>query len=142
MNLILWSSVQDLPVALWPIVFQPMVDPRCCCSRLGGDDNNLLIKIPIGFTRLMYDKKVSNLYKTEPEPFLNNKQVSVVRGRVIGGCSSINGMVYTRGQRQDYDDWAALPGCEGWSYNELLPYFKRSEHYEIESDNPLPWARW
>jgi choline dehydrogenase len=85
---------------------------------------------------LMYDEKVTNLYTTEPEPQLNGRKISVVRGRVIGGCSSINGMVYTRGQREDYDDWAALPGCQGWSYDELLPYFKRSEHFEIESGNP------
>jgi choline dehydrogenase-like flavoprotein len=45
-------------------------------------------------------------------------------------------MIYTRGQREDYDDWAALPGCKGWSYDDLLPYFKRPEHFEVESDNP------
>ncbi|MBW2377758.1 MAG: GMC family oxidoreductase N-terminal domain-containing protein, partial [Deltaproteobacteria bacterium] len=114
------------------------VDPshRVLLLEAGGNDKNPLIKMPIGFTQIMYDEKVSNLYKTEPEPKLNGREVSVVRGRVIGGCSSINGMIYTRGQREDYDDWAALPGCEGWSYDGLLPYFKRSEHFEIESDNP------
>ncbi len=109
---------------------------RVLLLEAGGNDKNPLIKMPIGFTRLMYDKKVSNTYTTEPEPKLNGREVSVVRGRVLGGCSTINGMIYTRGQREDYDDWAALPGCEGWSYDELLPYFKRSEHFEIESDNP------
>jgi choline dehydrogenase len=113
-------------------------DSKHCVLLLeaGGNDNNPLIKMPIGFTQLMYDEKVTNLYTTEPEPQLNGRKISVVRGRVIGGCSSINGMVYTRGQREDYDDWAALPGCQGWSYDELLPYFKRSEHFEIESGNP------
>jgi len=109
---------------------------RVLLLEAGGNDTNPLIKMPIGFTQLMYDEKVTNLYKTEPEPELNGREVSVVRGRVIGGCSSINGMIYTRGQREDYDDWAALPGCEGWSYDDLLPYFKRSEHFEVESDNP------
>jgi choline dehydrogenase len=109
---------------------------RVLLLEAGGNDNNPLIKMPIGFTQLMYDEKVTNLYTTEPEPQLNGRKISVVRGRVIGGCSSINGMVYTRGQREDYDDWAALPGCQGWSYDELLPYFKRSEHFEIESGNP------
>ncbi|MGB8223554.1 MAG: GMC family oxidoreductase N-terminal domain-containing protein [Polyangiales bacterium] len=109
---------------------------RVLLLEAGGNDNNPLIKMPIGFTRLMYDEKFTNLYTTEPEPELNGRRISVVRGRVIGGCSSINGMVYTRGQREDYDDWAALPGCQGWSYDELLPYFKRSEHFEIESGNP------
>ena len=109
---------------------------RVLLIEAGGNDKNPLIKMPIGFTQLMYDEKVTNLYKTEPEPELNQREVSVVRGRVIGGCSSINGMIYTRGQREDYDDWAALPGCEGWSYDELLPYFKRPEHFDVESGNP------
>jgi choline dehydrogenase len=109
---------------------------RVLLLEAGGNDRNPMIKMPIGFTQLMYDEKVTNLYKTEPEPELNGREVSVVRGRVIGGCSSINGMIYTRGQREDYDDWAALPGCEGWSYDELLPYFKRPEHFDVESDNP------
>lgn len=109
---------------------------RVLLLEAGGNDKNPLIKMPIGFTQLMYDEKVSNLYTTEPEPELNGRRVSVVRGRVLGGCSSINGMVYMRGQREDYDDWAALPGCQGWSYDEILPYFKRSEHYELDADNP------
>jgi len=109
---------------------------RVLLLEVGGNDRNPLIKMPIGFTRLMYDEKVTNLYKTEPEPELHDREVSVVRGRVIGGCSSINGMVYTRGQREDYDDWSALPGCAGWSYDELLPYFKRPEHFEVDSANP------
>jgi choline dehydrogenase len=103
---------------------------RVLLLEAGGKDNNPLIKMPIGFTRLMYDAKVTNLYKTEPEPHLNGRAMSVVRGRVLGGCSSINGMVYMRGQRQDYDEWGALPGCGGWSYASMLPYFKRSENYE------------
>jgi choline dehydrogenase len=109
---------------------------RVLLLEAGGNDNNPMIKMPNGFTQLMYDEKVTNLYKTEPEPELNGREVSVVRGRVLGGCSSINGMIYTRGQREDYDDWAALPGCEGWSYDDLLPYFKRPEHFEVESGNP------
>jgi choline dehydrogenase len=105
-------------------------DNRVLLLEAGGKDNNPLIKMPIGFTRLMYDEKTTNLYKTEPEPHLNGREVSTVRGRVLGGCSSINGMVYMRGQRQDYDDWGSLPGCSGWSYADVLPYFKKSENYE------------
>jgi choline dehydrogenase len=101
----------------------------------GGKDNNPLIKMPIGFTQLMYDEKTTNLYHTEPEPHLNNRKMNVVRGRVMGGCSSINGMVYMRGQHQDYDDWGALPGCEGWSYATMLPYFKKSENYDAGPAN-------
>ncbi len=96
----------------------------------GGNDGSPLIQTPIAFTRLMYDPKFTNLYKSEPEPHLNNRAIVLPRGRVLGGCSSINGMIYMRGQREDYDDWAALPGCEGWSYAELLPYFKRSEDFQ------------
>jgi len=103
---------------------------RVLLLEAGGKDNSPLIKMPIGFTQLMYDPKVTNLYKTEPEPHLNDREMSVVRGRVLGGCSSINGMVYMRGQRQDYDDWGTLPGCGGWSYENMLPYFKRSENFE------------
>jgi choline dehydrogenase len=108
---------------------------RVLLLEAGGKDNNPLIKMPIGFTQLMYDQKTTNLYKTEPEPHVNDREISVVRGRVLGGCSSINGMVYMRGQRQDYDDWGALPGCEGWSYANMLPYFKRSENYEPGPEN-------
>lgn len=104
---------------------------RVLLLEAGGNDNNPIIKMPIGFTQLMYDEKTTNLYKTLPEPHLDGREVSVVRGRVVGGCSSINGMVYMRGQHQDYDDWGALPGCTGWSYAHMLPYFKRSEHYDV-----------
>ncbi|NNE20812.1 MAG: choline dehydrogenase, partial [Myxococcales bacterium] len=69
---------------------------RVLLLEAGGKDNSPLIKMPIGFTQLMYDPKVTNLYKTEPEPQLNDREMSVVRGRVLGGCSSINGMVYMR----------------------------------------------
>ncbi len=103
---------------------------RVLLLEAGKKDSNPMIKMPIGFTQLMYDEKTTNLYKTEPEPHMNDREISVVRGRVLGGCSSINGMVYMRGQRQDYDDWGARPGCEGWSYANILPYFKRSENYE------------
>ncbi len=103
---------------------------RVLLLEAGGNDSSPLIKMPIGFTQLMYDEKTTNLYKTDPEPALGGREISVVRGRVVGGCSSINGMVYMRGQRQDYDDWAALPGCRGWSYEAMLPYFKRSENFE------------
>ena len=104
---------------------------RVLLLEAGGKDNNPLIKMGLGFSRLMYDPSVSNVYYTEPEPHLDARKVHVVRGRVMGGCSSINGQVYMRGQPEDYDDWAALPGCQGWSFRDLLPYFKRSEHFEV-----------
>lgn len=102
---------------------------RVLLLEAGGNDNNPVIRMPIGFTRLMYDPKVSNLYVTEPEPELGGRKVSVMRGRVLGGCSAINGQLYMRGQQRDYDDWARRDGCAGWSYADLLPYFKRSEDF-------------
>ncbi len=108
---------------------------RVLLLEAGGNDNSPLIKMPIGYTQLMYNEKTTNLYKTEPEPHLDNREISVVRGRVLGGCSSINGMIYMRGQHQDYDDWGALPGCEGWSYANMLPYFKRSENFDAGPAN-------
>lgn len=104
---------------------------RVLLLEAGGNDTSPLIKMPIGFTRLMYDASTTALYKTEPEPHLGGRKVSVVRGRVMGGCSAINGMVYMRGQREDYDGWGAMPGCEGWSYDDLLPHFKRSEDFLV-----------
>jgi len=102
----------------------------------GKRDSNPLIHMPIGFSRLMYDAKETDVYFTEPEPECDNRRVHTPRGRVLGGCSSINGMVYIRGQQADYDDWAALPGCEHWSFKDVLPYFKQSENFEPEQDAP------
>jgi choline dehydrogenase len=93
----------------------------------GGRDTQPMIHMPLGFAFLMKNAAVNWLYETEPEPNMHNRKVAWPRGKVLGGCSSINGMVYIRGQRQDYDHWHAL-GNEGWSYDDVLPYFKRSEH--------------
>lgn len=103
---------------------------RVLLIESGRKDVNPMIHMPIGFSRMMYDPKDTDVYFTEPEPHCNNRRIHSPRGRVLGGCSSINGMVYIRGQKADYDNWAGLPGCEGWSYDELLPYFRRSEHFE------------
>ncbi len=103
---------------------------RVLLVEAGKRDTNPMIHMPIGFSKMMYDDKDTDVYFSEPEPNCNDRKVHAPRGRVLGGCSSINGMVYIRGQHQDYDDWAKLDGCEGWSYEELLPYFKRSENYE------------
>src|SRR5690349_15500226 len=86
----------------------------------GKRDTNPMIHMPIGFSRLMYDPKDTDVYFTEPEPHCNNRKIHTPRGRVLGGCSSINGMVYIRGQKEDYNEWAKLPGCEGWSYDDVL----------------------
>lgn len=100
---------------------------RVLLLEAGGKDTNPMIHIPLGFTFLMKDTRLNWCYQTEPEPGMNNRQIAFPRGKVLGGCSSINGMLYMRGQKQDYDGWAAQ-GNRGWSYEDMLPYFRRSEH--------------
>lgn len=93
----------------------------------GGKDSNPMLHIPLGFAFTMNNPDVSWCYKTEPEPHMHGRQLDWPRGKTLGGCSSINGMVYIRGQREDYDHWAEL-GNRGWAYKDVLPLFKRSEH--------------
>jgi choline dehydrogenase len=100
---------------------------RVLLLEAGGKDSSPLIHIPLGFAFLMKNPKVNWCYETEPEPNMHHRRISWPRGKVLGGTSCINGMVYIRGQREDYDHWHAL-GNQGWSYDEVLPYFKRSEH--------------
>jgi choline dehydrogenase len=94
----------------------------------GGHDRDWRIDMPLGVGALLKSGAHNWNYLTEPEPHLNNRRIAHPRGRVLGGSSSINGMVYTRGHGLDYDNWAGKHGCAGWSYADLLPYFKRSEH--------------
>ncbi|NBB91695.1 MAG: choline dehydrogenase [Gammaproteobacteria bacterium] len=92
----------------------------------GPRDWNPFIHMPAGLSKLVNFKSLNWNYETEPEPALNNRQLYWPRGKVLGGSSSINAMCYSRGHRTDYDDWAAA-GNEGWSWQEVLPYFRRSE---------------
>ena len=99
----------------------------------GGEDRNIWIHIPVGYIRTMVNPKVNWLFDTEPEENLGGRQIPVPRGKVLGGSSSINGMIYVRGQARDYDGWAQL-GNRGWSFSDVLPYFKRSENRETGGD--------
>ena len=103
-------------------------DPDCtvCLLEAGGKDNKLLIQIPAGFMKLLSDGDVNWLYQSEPIAGTDERRIQLARGKTLGGSSSINGHIYNRGQRHDYDTWSQL-GNRGWSYAELLPYFKRSE---------------
>jgi choline dehydrogenase-like flavoprotein len=92
----------------------------------GPPDRNPWIHVPLGAGKLRAHPKVNWCFESVPEPTLNNRRLPIPRGRVLGGSSSINGMVYARGQAQDYDGWAQR-GCRGWSYQDVLPYFRRSE---------------
>jgi choline dehydrogenase len=105
----------------------------------GGDDRplhepgqfatNLNIHLPVGFTRLLGNPQVDWLYMSEPDPFTGGRVFSFTRGKVLGGSSSINGMLYVRGQPQDFDGWRQM-GCTGWSWDDVLPYFRKSEDNE------------
>src|SRR6202000_1851049 len=95
----------------------------------GGRDINPLISIPLGLGKLHQFQMHDWGYHTEPEPNLNGRSIEAMRGKVIGGSSSINVMAYTRGHRGDYDRWAQK-GARGWSYADVLPYFKRCETFQ------------
>ncbi len=95
----------------------------------GSPAKNPMLHMPLGFAFLLKEHDNNWNYKTQPEPHLNNREVDLPRGKVLGGCSAINGMVYIRGQKEDFDDWAMM-GNPGWSYDEVLPLFKRSEDNE------------
>jgi choline dehydrogenase len=85
------------------------------------------IHVPIGYAKTMFNPRYNWCFYTEPDPGMNGRKIYWPRGKTLGGSSSINGLIYVRGQRQDYDRWAAA-GNAGWSYDEVLPYFKRLEH--------------
>lgn len=95
----------------------------------GGKDDYLWIHIPVGYLYCINNPRTDWLYRTEPEPGLNGRSLIYPRGKVLGGSSSINGMIYMRGQARDYDEWARLSGDDSWSWNNVLPLFKQSEDH-------------
>ena len=99
---------------------------RVLVLEAGGSDRRFWIQTPIGYGKTFYDPAVNWMYMTEADPGTNNRQSYWPRGKVLGGSSSINAMVYIRGQAADYDDWRDL-GNESWGWNDVLPYFKKSE---------------
>lgn len=94
----------------------------------GGSDSYPWLYIPIGYAKTILNPKYNWKYETEPEPELKNRKIYWPRGKVVGGSGAINGLVHIRGQREDYDGWRN-EGCPGWGYEDLLPYFKKSEDY-------------
>ncbi|WP_032830218.1 choline dehydrogenase [Pseudomonas sp. GM79] len=100
---------------------------QVCLLEAGGSDNSIFIKMPCAVAVPLATPKYTWPFESEPEVQLNGRRIFSPRGRVIGGCSSINGMVYMRGHPLDFDEWEAN-GSEGWSYADVLPYFKRAEH--------------
>jgi choline dehydrogenase len=100
---------------------------RAVVVEAGPQDRSIFIHMPSAFAYPLAGTKYNWHYESEPEPFLDNRRLHCPRGRVIGGSSSVNGMVYIRGHAFDYDGWARRPGLENWSYFDCLPYFKKSE---------------
>jgi choline dehydrogenase-like flavoprotein len=96
----------------------------------GGEDDWIWIHIPVGYLFCIGNPRTDWCYRTEPEPGLNGRSILYARGKVLGGCSSINAMVYMRGQARDYDEWKAL-GNPGWGWVDVLPVFKRSEDHHL-----------
>ncbi|MXN65877.1 choline dehydrogenase [Stappia sp. GBMRC 2046] len=97
-----------------------------CLLEAGGSDLNFWIWMPIGYGKAFYNPKINWMYRTEADPGLNGRKGYWPRGKVLGGSSSINAMVYIRGQHDDFNDWKAM-GNPGWGWEDVLPYFKRSE---------------
>jgi len=102
---------------------------RVLLLEAGGRDDWFWIDIPVGYLYTIGNPRTDWCYKTEPDQHLAGRSIHYARGRVLGGCSSINAMIYMRGQREDWDHWAAL-GNRGWSWNDVLPIFKSLEDYE------------
>jgi len=100
----------------------------------GGKDDWIWIHIPVGYLYCIGNPRTDWCYKTEPDPGLNGRSILYARGRVLGGSSSINAMLYMRGQARDYDEWAQLTGDDAWSWNSVLPVFRHSEDHWRGSD--------
>ncbi len=107
---------------------------RVLLLEAGGKDTYPWIHIPVGYLYCIGNPKTDWMYRTETEKGLGNRAIGYPRGKVMGGCSSINGMIYMRGQAADYDGWAQM-GCTDWSWSDVLPLFKRSEKYHSEAED-------
>jgi choline dehydrogenase len=97
----------------------------------GGADNSLRFRVPIGYVYTYYDQEHNWMYYSEPEAELNGRSVYVPRGKVQGGSGSINAMIWIRGQRQDFSDWSAAVGGRGWSFEDVLPLYRRMESHAL-----------
>ncbi|TEA80282.1 GMC family oxidoreductase [Allopusillimonas ginsengisoli] len=101
-----------------------------CLLEAGPADKNIWIHIPIGYGKTMFNPKLNWGFYTDPDPHMLNRRIYWPRGKTLGGCSSINGLIYVRGQKQDYDHWGEL-GNRGWSWEECLPYFRKLESNDL-----------
>ncbi|MBQ0131164.1 MAG: GMC family oxidoreductase, partial [Comamonas sp.] len=120
------------------------------CNRLSADRNKRVllleagrkddyhwIHIPVGYLHCIGNPRTDWLYQTQPDPGLNGRSLRYPRGKTLGGCSSINGMIYMRGQARDYDQWAQLTGDDSWRWDHVLPAFKKHEsHWRLDEGQP------
>jgi len=106
---------------------------RVLLLEAGGTDRRVYVQLPVGYGRLLFDSRINWMYETDPIAALAGRRSFWPRGKLIGGSGSINAMVYVRGQPRDFDDWAAL-GNPGWSYQDVLAYFRRSEDHGSEDN--------
>ncbi|BBK35234.1 alcohol dehydrogenase [Allostella sp. ATCC 35155] len=106
---------------------------RVLLLEAGGSDRNFWVRLPVGYFRTIYDERFSRLFRTEPSEGSGGRAIVWPRGRILGGSSSINGLIFIRGQHEDFDDWARA-GATGWSYREVLPYFRRLERWRGSDD--------
>ena len=102
---------------------------RVLVLEAGGHDRGFWLKLPVGYFKSIYDPRVSHLYRGAPDPGIADRRMDCPRGRVLGGSSSINGLIWIRGQREDFDDWDRL-GASGWSHRDVLPHFRAVERYD------------
>jgi len=102
---------------------------KVCLLEAGRPDGSIFIKVPAGVAVLMQHPLLNWKYWTTPQKALNNRKIYIPRGKTLGGSSAVNAMCYTRGHKWDFDHWESL-GNEGWGYKDMLPLFRRSEHYE------------
>ena len=106
----------------------------------GGIDRNPLIHIPAGYIKTMVNPAMNWMFESEPEATSGNRRIKTPRGKVLGGSSAINAMLYVRGQAADYDQWAQR-GNMGWGFADILPYFRKAEHAEFAAQDDSFHAR-
>ena len=106
---------------------------RVLLLEAGGRDRNPWLHVPVGYFKTMHNPRTDWCYRSDPDPGLNGRRLDWPRGKVLGGSSAINGLLYIRGQKEDFDTWRQM-GNEGWSYDDVLPYFRRSEDQERGAD--------
>jgi choline dehydrogenase len=108
-------------------------DCKVLVLEAGGQDRNFWLKLPVGYFKTIYDPRFSRIFETEPSEGDGYRGIAWPRGKIVGGSSSINGLIYIRGQHEDFEDWQTL-GAKGWSYEDVLPNFRRLERFESGED--------